>query len=95
MTIGSTEAAGRATSHGKSVCRGPGNRDVSNRKLMKVHWVFDEEEWDPFTLLGEIRITGNHKSEIRDDCLILDTWFLLLLKGLNPFHGGVPKEWTL
>ena len=59
---------------------------------MKVHWVFDEEEWDPFTLLGEIRITGDHESEIRDDCIILDTWFLALIEGLESLSRGRSKD---
>lgn len=60
---------------------------------MKIYWAFDEEpEWDPFTLLGQISITGDQESEIRDDCIILDMWFLALFEGIESLSQGLSKE---
>jgi hypothetical protein len=59
---------------------------------MKINWHFDEEEWDPYTLLGEISITGDHETAISDDCTILDRWLVGISEGLRSLSKGEPID---
>lgn len=56
---------------------------------MLIHWEHDEEEeWDPGTILGSIDLQGDVSGRIQDDCLILDTWFASLGRGLLEIRSG-------
>lgn len=59
---------------------------------MKIDWHFDEEEWDPYTLLGEITITGDCETSISDDCTILDSWLVGISEGLRSLSKGAPID---
>lgn len=55
---------------------------------MIIHWDHDNEEWDPFTILGSINLQGDVSGRIQGDCLILDTWFVSLGRGLLEIRSG-------
>jgi len=60
---------------------------------MKIDWQFaDEGEWDPYTLLGRITITGDHETCISDNCTILDRWLVGLSGGLQSLSKGISAE---
>jgi len=51
---------------------------------MNIEWKFDDEgEWDPFTLLGSIRLEDDYGNIIEDECTIIDSWFIAISKGLE------------
>jgi len=60
---------------------------------LKIDWQFDDEgEWDPYTLLGRITLTGDHETCISDNCTILDRWLVGLFDGLRSLSKGVSTE---
>jgi len=65
---------------------------LTREKDMKIHWHFDDEEWDPYTLLGEITIIGDYETSIRDGCTILDRWMVGLSEGLKSLSKGISAE---
>jgi len=61
---------------------------------MDVAWSFDDaadSEWDPYTLLGAIRITDAYGGFIEDNCIILDTWVRALHSCLRAARSGVDE----
>ena len=59
---------------------------------MKIDWHFDNEDWDPYTLLGKITITGDYEAAIHDGCTILDRWMVGLSEGLKSLSKGISAE---
>lgn len=59
---------------------------------MKIEWHFDEEEWDLYTLLGEITIVGDQETSISDDCTILDRWLVGISEGLRSLSKNAPID---
>lgn len=59
---------------------------------MKINWRFDDKEWDPYTLLGAISITGDHETYIHDGCTILDRWLIGISEGLRSLSKKVPID---
>lgn len=53
---------------------------------MKIDWHFEDWEWDPYTLLGQLTLTGDDGTCIRDDCTTLDRW----LVGIEKTEGVSP-----
>jgi len=60
---------------------------------MNIIWIWDELEWDPYTLLGEIVLKDNFGNIICDNCTCIDDWVLPLLKGLDALNNK--KEITI
>jgi hypothetical protein len=57
---------------------------------MKIEWKFDDEkEWDPFTLLGTIKLIDEFGNFIEDRITILDSWFIAINKGLASLADGI------
>lgn len=57
-------------------------------KIMLIHWEYDDEEWDPYTLLGRVELEGDVCGRIHGEYLILDTWLLGLAQGLLEILRG-------